>query len=89
MANENSSIIPAKVFDHYGANRNDYANGQELMVEITLAEYRELVASKAMADHEKHKLVMEKLELEKQVKDLKEQIVALKATITVSIKQED
>ena len=32
---------------------------------------------------------MEKMELEKQIKELKEQIVALKATITVSIKQED
>lgn len=89
MANENSNIIPAKDFDHYGSNRNDYANGQELMVEITLAEYRELIGSKAKADHEQHKLVMEKIELEKQIKELKEQIVALKATITVSIKQEE
>ena len=89
MANENSNIIPAKDFERYGSNRNDYANGQELMVEITLAEYRELIATKAKADNEQHKLVMEKIELEKQVKELKEQIVALKATITVSIKQEE
>lgn len=89
MANENSNIIPAKDFERYGSTRNDYANGQELMVEITLAEYRELVRFQAKADHEQHKLVMEKIELEKQVKELKEQIVALKATITVSLKQEE
>lgn len=87
MTNEN--MIPAKEFDKYGNRRNDYANGEELMVEITLAEYRDLVSDQAVAKDAQQKLRMEKMELEKQIKELKEQIVALKATITVSIKQEE
>ena len=35
-----------KDFDSY-SQRNDHANGAELMVTITLAEYRELVSGKA------------------------------------------
>ena len=87
MTNEN--MIPAKEFDKYGNHRNDYANGEDLMVEITLAEYRDLVSDQAVAKDAQQKLRMEKMELEKQIKELKEQIVALKATITVSIKQGD
>lgn len=85
----NECIIKPKEFSDYGDQRNDYANGEELMVEITLAEYRHLVQKEALAESAQHKLTMEKLELERQNKELKEQIVALKATITVSIKQED
>ena len=85
----NECIIKPKEFSDYGDQRNDYANGEELMVEITLAEYRHLVKKEALADSTERKLTMEKIDLEKQVKELKEQIVALKATITVSIKQED
>lgn len=88
MMNENTTI-PAKEFDRYGNQRNDYANGEELMVTVTLAEYRELIACKAKADDERHKMVLEGMEKDKQIKELKEQIVALKATITVSIKQEE
>ena len=87
MANENG--IKPKEFSEYADQRNDHANGVELMVEITLAEYRDLVKKEALADSVRNKLLMEKLELEKQVKELKDQIVALKATISVSIKQED
>lgn len=89
MANENSNIIPAKEFDKYSSQRNDYANGEELMVLITLAEYRKLIADNAVAEEARHKLVMEGIEKDRQIKELKEQIVALKATITVSIKQEE
>ena len=85
----NDNNIKPKEFSDYGDQRNDYANGEELMVEITLAEYRKLVKENALADSAQHKLTMENLELERQNKELKEQIVALKATITVSIKQED
>lgn len=85
----NESSIKPKEFSEYSDQRNDYANGEELMVEITLAEYRKLVKENALADSAQHKLRMENLDLEKQIKELKEQIVALKATITVSIKQED
>lgn len=85
----NECIIKPKEFSDYGDQRNDFANGEELMVEITLAEYRHLVKKEALADSIERKLNMEKIDLEKQVKELKEQIVALKATITVSIKQED
>lgn len=87
MANENG--IKPKEFSEYSEQRNDYANGEELMVEITLAEYRKLVKENALADSVQNKLRMEKMDLERQIKELKEQIVALKATITVSIKQEE
>ena len=85
----NECIIKPKEFSEYSEQRNDYANGEELMVEITLAEYRKLVKENALSDSAQSKLRMEKMELERQNKELKEQIVALKATITVSIKQED
>lgn len=87
MANENS--IKPKEFSEYSDQRNDYANGVELMVEITLAEYRDLVKKDALSESVQRKLRMANVELEKQVKELKDQLVALKATIAVSIKQED
>lgn len=85
----NENKIPLKDFDKYGSQRNDYANGEELMVTITLAEYRELIDHHAKSDSERIKLVSEGLEKDRQIKELKEQIVALKATITVSIGQEN
>ena len=69
MTNEN--MIPAKEFDKYGNHRNDYANGEELMVEITLAEYRDLVSDQAVAKDAQQKLRMEKMEQEKQIKEQK------------------
>ena len=75
------SDIKPKEFSDYGDQRNDYANGEELMVEITLAEYRELIIKKATNENAQHKLYMEKMELEKQCRELKEQIVSLKAML--------
>lgn len=83
----NENIGP-KNFNDYD-QRNDYANGEELMVAITLAEYRNLVSHYATAEEAQRKQRMEACEKDKQIKDLKEQIVALKATLTVSIKRED
>ena len=44
-----------KDFDNWG-QRNDYANGEELLVTITLAEYRELITVKAKDDSENREL---------------------------------
>lgn len=85
----NENRIPLKDFDRYGNQRNDYANGEELMVTITLAEYRELIDYHAKADGVRCKMVAEGLEKDQLIKELKEQILALKATITVSIRQEN
>lgn len=78
--------IKPKEFSEYGDQRNDYANGEELMVEITLAEYRELIIKNATSEHTHNKLRLEKIELERQIRELKEQIVNLKAVI---VKGED
>lgn len=85
----NESKAPIKDFDKYGDQRNDYANGEELMVTITLAEYRDLIEYRAKAESVRSKLVLEGLEKDNLIKELKEQILALKATITVSIRQEN
>lgn len=85
----NENKLPNKGFDNYGNQRNDYANGEELMVTITLAEYRDLIEYHAKSESVRSKLVLEGLEKDKQIKELKEQILALKATITVSIRQEN
>lgn len=85
----NENKLPNKGFDNYGNQRNDYANGEELMVTITLAEYRDLIEYHAKSESVRSKLVLEGLGKDKQIKELKEQILALKATITVSIRQEN
>lgn len=54
-----NAIIPTKEFDRYGSQRDDYANGRELMITVTLAEYRELVEFKAKHENENSKLRLE------------------------------
>lgn len=87
MANE--TMIPPKEFDRYNNQRNDYANGEELMVTITLAEYRELVASKATIDDERRKMSNERLDKNKEIEELKKQIAALKSAFSSVTKQEE
>ena len=84
----NDCVIPAKDFNTWG-QRNDYANGEELMVEITLAEYRELVTFKGVGEAEQHKLRMAGIDKDNEITRLKEQIVALKAMLVTPNNQEE
>lgn len=65
-----------KEFDAYG-QRNDHANGEELMVEITLAEYRQLVHNHAVSESEKEKLRSRLYETEQKLKAAQEKLVAI------------
>ena len=69
--------IKAKDFDGYNGTRDDYANGQELMTTITLAEYRDLVSFKAKHEDENRKLRLEGYEKDKQIADLKKKVEVL------------
>lgn len=67
-----------KDFDSYG-QRNDHANGAELMVTITLAEYRELVSGKARYSDDLSKKQSRIYELEQQVNKLNAKIANMVA----------
>ena len=69
--------IKAKTFTEYGDDRCDYANGKELMVEITLAEYRDLIKEKVLSTDAKNKLMNEKYELKKQIEELQKELKAI------------
>ena len=64
-----------KEFNDYG-QRNDHANGEELMVLITLAEYRELIRCRAVDDHEKDKLRSRLYETDRELASVKEKLLA-------------
>lgn len=68
-----------KSFDSY-SQRNDYANGAELMVTITLAEYRDLISVKAKRDDEVSKKQLRIYDLEQQVTKLNAKIAQLVST---------
>ena len=65
-----------KEFSDYG-QRNDHANGEELMVEITLAEYRQLVHDHAVSEHEKSQLRTRLYETEQKLKTAQDKLVAI------------
>lgn len=58
-------------------NSNDYVVENEITVQITLAEYRELVGFKAKYDAELSKLKNEKFKVEQENKRLKDKILSL------------
>ena len=70
--------IQVKEFDKYGSQRDDYANGQELMITITLAEYRDLVEFHAKHEDENRKLRLEGYEKDKKIDELQKKIDAFK-----------
>lgn len=73
--------IKAKDFDGYYGTRDDYANGQELMITITLAEYRELVSFKAKHENENSKLRLEGYEKDKKIANLEKKVETLTEVI--------
>lgn len=58
-------------------NTNDYVVENEITVNITLSEYRELVGFKAKYDAELSKLKNEKFKVEQENKRLKDKILSL------------
>ena len=58
-------------------NSNDYVVENEITVQITLSEYRELVGFKAKYDAELSKLKTEKFKVEQENKRLKDKILSL------------
>ena len=69
--------ILSKKLDNYYSENNDFVASGEITVEITLAEYRDLVASKARKDYELEKIRNEKYELDKKNTELKKEIKML------------
>lgn len=58
-------------------NNNDYVVENEITVQITLAEYRDLVGFKAKHDAELSKISNEKWKVEQENRRLKEKILSL------------
>ena len=58
-------------------NNNDYVVENEITVQITLAEYRELVGFRAKHDAELSELKNEKFKVEQENKRLKDKILSL------------
>lgn len=57
----------------YNTNRDDFMGEDEILVTITLGEYRSLLKENAVASHEKNRLINEKVHLESERKALEEQ----------------
>ena len=75
------TILNRKLDGYYSEN-NDFVASGEITVEITLSEYRDLVASKARKDYEIEKVRDEKYELDKENTELKKEIKMLEDKIS-------
>lgn len=70
--------ITKKKIDHYGYDTN-FAGASELLVTITLEEYRDLVATKYK--DQVNTIQKEKWKVDEKVRELEEQVKALKALV--------
>lgn len=70
--------ITKKKIDHYGYDIN-FAGASELLVTITLEEYRDLVAKKYK--DQVNAIQSEKWKVDEKVRELEEQVKALKALV--------
>lgn len=71
-------VLESKI-GKYDTDQNNFKASQELTVEITLSEYRALVASNATREQAIKKAESDKYERENEIKTLKAQVEALKA----------
>lgn len=81
---ENTTIIETvlnKKIEGYRFEENNFKAASEIMVEITLKEYRDLVKSDATKSTEIEKANSDKYLREKENQDLKEENAALKAEL--------
>ena len=63
-------ILSKKMDGYYNGNLNNFTTRDELVVTITLNEYRELIKASAVAESEKLKLQSENYDLRRQVNEL-------------------
>lgn len=68
-----------KKLDNYGTNFDNFAASGELLVSITLSEYRKLVTNNATREADIKNAEKDKYERNEENKNLKAQIAALKA----------
>lgn len=71
-------VILDKKLDGYGINNDNFKASSEIMVEITLNEYRDLVSSKATKNSDIEKVNKDKYERDKENESLKKQLEELK-----------
>lgn len=79
--NTNANIVLDKKLEDgylYDDRLDNYKAPQELTVEITLREYRNLVSAKGKHDHELSIVIREKSDLSDQLNELKKQYDELK-----------
>lgn len=74
-----NDAIQEKKLESYGWEKNNFLASQELTVTITLGEYRELVASKAITDQAVQAKTIEIAKLQQDLKKVQEQAERLKA----------
>ncbi|AVM69734.1 hypothetical protein C3V36_11085 [Lachnospiraceae bacterium oral taxon 500] len=72
-------VILDKKMDGYGFKKEDFKAQGEIMVEITLGEYRSLVSGVATKEKDINDANKDKYEREGEIKALKTQVEALKA----------
>lgn len=74
-------VVFDKKADNYRFNSNDYVATSEITVTITLAEYRELVTAKAIADRKIEEANAERYERNSENNTLKSENASLKAEL--------
>ena len=79
----------SKKLDSYNSNENDFIASGEITVTITLAEYRELVESKARKNYEIDKANEDKWKRENENAELKKEIERLKFMMDNVVKSLD
>lgn len=78
--NVTSTILDKKI-EHYRWDAKDYVAENELTITITLAEYRELIASAATKQHDIAKANEDKYKRDSENKMLKEEVECLRAKL--------
>lgn len=72
-------VILEKKMDTYSFEKRDFKAQGEIMVEITLGEYRSLVSGVATKEKDINDANKDRYERESEIKNLKQQVEALKA----------
>ena len=72
-------VVLDKKLDDYGSNRNNFLAAQELSVNITLEEYRDLVSKAAISQHKIDEANSDKYNRNAENERLKKEIESLKA----------
>lgn len=91
--NENKMVADQTTYnfdkrtENYQDDINNYALPQELMVTITLNEYRELLTKGAKEEEEKERL--KRYEKEAEIRELEKQIEQLEAKVELLIHERD